>query len=52
MKLTREDMREYPPTAIREALLNAVVHREYAFSGSTLDIAGKNPRRTTQRLHQ
>lgn len=31
----REDMREYPPTAIREALLNAVVHREYAFSGST-----------------
>ena len=31
----REDTREYPPTAIREALLNAVVHREYAYSGST-----------------
>lgn len=31
----RQDQREYPPTAIREALLNAVVHREYSFSGST-----------------
>ena len=31
----REDAREYPPTAIREALLNAVVHREYSYSGST-----------------
>ena len=31
----REDTREYPPTAIREAILNAVVHREYSYSGST-----------------
>ncbi len=31
----REDRREYPPTAIREALLNALIHREYSFSGST-----------------
>ena len=31
----RQDTRAYPPTAIREALLNAVVHRDYAFGGST-----------------
>ena len=34
--LTRIDMREYPEVAIREALLNSIVHREYSFSGSTL----------------
>ena len=34
--LRRIDMREYPPTAIREALLNSIVHRDYSFSGSTL----------------
>ena len=34
--LDRVDMRDYPPEAIREALLNAIVHRDYAFSGSTL----------------
>jgi len=34
--LNRIDMRDYPPEAIREALLNAVVHREYSYSGSTL----------------
>lgn len=32
----RIDMRDYPTPAIREALLNAVVHRDYAFSGSIL----------------
>ena len=35
-KLLRKDRREYPETALREALLNAVVHREYAASGSIL----------------
>lgn len=34
--LDRIDMRDYPPESIRETLLNAVVHRDYAFSGSTL----------------
>jgi ATP-dependent DNA helicase RecG len=33
-KLLRIDLRDYPETALREALLNAVVHREYATSGS------------------
>jgi len=34
--LKRIDKRSYPPEAIREALLNAVVHRDYSYSGSIL----------------
>lgn len=34
--LERMDQRDYPIEAIREALLNAVVHRDYAYSGSIL----------------
>lgn len=34
--LYRVDRRAYPTEAIREALLNAIVHREYSFSASTL----------------
>jgi ATP-dependent DNA helicase RecG len=33
-RLLRIDRRDYPETALREALLNAVIHREYASSGS------------------
>lgn len=35
-KLLRIDNRDYPESALREALLNAVVHREYSSSGSIL----------------
>ncbi|WP_352420873.1 RNA-binding domain-containing protein [Proteiniborus sp.] len=34
--LNRIDRADYPYYAIREALINAVVHRDYNFSGSTL----------------
>lgn len=34
--LERIDRYDYPMEAIREALLNAIVHREYSFSASTL----------------
>ena len=34
--LLREDIRDYPEEAIREALLNMVVHRYYALSGSSI----------------
>lgn len=34
--LNRIDNRDYPPEAIREALINSIVHREYSFSGSIL----------------
>lgn len=32
----RVDHRAYPTAALREALLNAIVHRDYAYSASTL----------------
>ncbi len=34
--IDRIDSREYPEAALREALLNSIVHKDYSFSSSTL----------------
>jgi ATP-dependent DNA helicase RecG len=34
----RERIPEYPPTVLREAVLNALAHRDYGLAGATVDI--------------
>jgi ATP-dependent DNA helicase RecG len=36
--LKREEQWIYPPTAIREALVNAVAHRDYRLQGSSIEV--------------
>ncbi len=38
-EIYREDRWEYPLEAIREAIINAVVHRDYAIQGSDIKVA-------------
>jgi ATP-dependent DNA helicase RecG len=40
----RKDIPEYCPVAVREALINALVHADYSFSGSHIQIAIFNNR--------
>lgn len=36
--LVREDVPEYPPRALREAITNAVVHRDWFFTGANISV--------------
>lgn len=36
--LIREEVPEYPPPAVREALLNAVAHRDYSLEGAAVQV--------------
>ncbi len=38
-RIRRKDIHEYPPPAIREALINAVVHADYSIGGMNIKVA-------------
>ncbi len=38
-RVYRKDIYEYPPSAIREALINAVVHSDYSIGGMNIKVA-------------
>jgi ATP-dependent DNA helicase RecG len=38
-RIYREDILEYPPAAIREAVVNALLHTDYAMTGCNIQIA-------------
>ena len=38
-RVRREDIPEYPPAAIREAIINAVVHADYSLGGMNIKLA-------------
>jgi len=38
-KIFRKDVSQYPPFAIREALINAIVHTDYAMKGCHIQVA-------------
>ncbi len=38
-RMQREDILEYPPYAIREAVINSILHADYAMKGSHIQIA-------------
>ena len=38
-RMKREDHPQYPPRAIREALANAICHRDYAIPGASVSVA-------------
>lgn len=38
-RIYRTDIPEYPPIAIREAIINAILHADYAITGTTITVA-------------
>ena len=43
-RLKRRDTHEYPPAAVREAIINAVVHADYSIGGMNIKVAIFNDR--------